>query len=300
MTTPPTVLIFGPSGDVACVAAQEAHRRGASVHLAMRDTTKPLPSLDDSLPRIQADLSDPASVTNAVQKSSASVAFVYAVFSSPDHMASSFSALKAAGIRFVVLLSSFKVEGEPEDEVNKTDFIGHVHAQTEVELRSSGLKYAAIRAAYFNSNVLWNAKEMKTGEVGLLYPDVVFDFIAPKDIGIVCGSILAQPKYHETKALYLCGPDIMSQERAHGIIGEKLGREIRVKALSEEQFLDKLSDMPRPAVDTLLKSMRKSHEGYDAYPKDMYEQAVANIRKYKEGEPMKFGEWVEANKAAFE
>jgi uncharacterized protein YbjT (DUF2867 family) len=300
MSPPPTVLIFGPSGAVACAAAHEAQRRGASVHLAMRDTTKALPNLPDSLQRIQADLSDPASLTHAVQKSSATVAFVYTVFASQDHMASSFSALKSAGIQFVVLLSSFKVSGEPEEERNMASFIDRVHAQTESALKNSGLKYAAIRAAYFNSNVLWNVKEMKTGEVGLLYPDVTFDFLAPSDIGIVCGAILGQPKYHETKTMYLCGPEIMSQERAHGIIGEALGREIKVKALSEEQFLEKFPHMPRPALETLVKGMRESHEGQNAYPEEMYGQAVANIREYKEGEPMKLGEWVEAHKEDFE
>jgi uncharacterized protein YbjT (DUF2867 family) len=300
MFSPPTVLIFGPSGAVACAAAHEAHRRGASVHLAMRDTTKPLPDLPSSLPRVQADLSDPASLSHAVQKSSATVAFVYTVFASEDHMASSFSALKSAGVKFVVLLSSFKVTGEPEEEQNMASFIDRVHAQTESALKKSGLKYTAIRAAYFNSNVLWNVKEMKTGEVGLLYPDIEFDFLAPIDIGVVCGAILAQEKYHETKVLYLCGPELMSQERAHGIIGGILGREIKVKALSEEEFLEKHPRVPKPALETLVKGMRESHEGENAYPEDMYSQAVANIRKYKEGEPMKFQEWVEANKEKFE
>jgi hypothetical protein len=274
MSSPPTVLIFGPSGSVACVAAHEAHRRGASVHLAMRDTTKSLANLPSSLPRIQADLSDPASLTHAVQKSSATVAFVYTVFASEDHMASSFSKMKSAGIKFVVLLSSFKVTGEPEKEQNMASFI--------------------------DSNVLWNVEEMRTGKVGLLYPDVKFDFLAPDDIGIVCGAILAQEKYHETKVLYLCGPELMSQEHAHGIIGEVLGREIKVKTLSEEEFLEKHPHMPKPALDTLVKGMRESHEGANAYPESLYEPAVENIRKYKEGEPMKFAEWVEANKRKFE
>jgi uncharacterized protein YbjT (DUF2867 family) len=300
MSSPPTVLIFGPSGSVACVAAHEAHRRGASVHLAMRDTTKSLANLPSSLPRIQADLSDPASLTHAVQKSSATVAFVYTVFASEDHMASSFSKMKSAGIKFVVLLSSFKVTGEPEKEQNMASFIDRVHAQTESALKKSGLKYAVIRPAYFNSNVLWNVEEMRTGKVGLLYPDVKFDFLAPDDIGIVCGAILAQEKYHETKVLYLCGPELMSQEHAHGIIGEVLGREIKVKTLSEEEFLEKHPHMPKPALDTLVKGMRESHEGANAYPESLYEPAVENIRKYKEGEPMKFAEWVEANKRKFE
>jgi hypothetical protein len=174
----PNVIVFGASGAVGCAASREAHRRGASVWLAMRDTSKSISGLDSSEPgytRIQADLSDPLSVARAIQQSSATVAFVYTIFASQDHMASTFATLKSAGIVYVVLLSSFSVRGAAHEAANMGNFIARVHAKAEVALGEAKIAFAAIRPAYFNSNVFWNREDIKNGEAGLLYPEVRFD-----------------------------------------------------------------------------------------------------------------------------
>ncbi|KAL5117830.1 hypothetical protein ACEQ8H_004304 [Pleosporales sp. CAS-2024a] len=301
------VLIFGPTGAVAGAAAQEARRRGATVHLAMRDPSKPISGLSsdahDGYQRVQADLSDAPSVTRAVHQSQATTAFVYVLFSSSDHMASSFAAMQEAGIKFVVLLSSVTVQGDAENEANMSGFLSRRHAQTEVSLKNSRLSYIALRPAYFSSNVLWLKADVEPGVVGLVYPDTVFDFIAPSDIGIVAGAMLTDPesaKGCQHDAMVLCGPELMTQRRAHGhVIPQALGRQIQVRELSEEQWMDKLSHVPRELLDDLLQGYRKNHEGHDSYPKDKYEPAAANIRRFKGAEPTTLAEWVTANKHLF-
>ena len=121
----------------------------------------------------------------------------------------------------------------------------------------------------------------------------------------LCGAVLAEQRFQnpdeeggKPKALYLCGPLLMSQRRAHEVLAQKLGREINIREISEEKWLGNFDSVPRPALDALLKGLRKSHEGDDIY-EEIYEEAVGNVRKYKEGEPMSFGEWVEVNKEAF-
>ena len=42
------VIIFGPTGAVGTAAAREAGKRGAKVWLAMRDTNKKIPGLDET------------------------------------------------------------------------------------------------------------------------------------------------------------------------------------------------------------------------------------------------------------
>src|SRR5690242_4097198 len=66
-----TVLVFGPTGAVGCAAAIEAHRRGAHVWLAMRDTSKKIDGLSESdleserFSRVQADLDKPDTLKRA-------------------------------------------------------------------------------------------------------------------------------------------------------------------------------------------------------------------------------------------
>lgn len=300
------VLVFGPTGAVGSAAAIEAHRRGAKVYLAMRDTKKPLKGIQeegnsDSYVRIQADLAKPETLKTAVSTSGAKTAFVYIVHEIQDGMRSSFEALKEAGVTYIVLLSSFKVEDPLDSEVNKMDMIGAFHTTAESALRATGVSYTAVRPAYFNSNVFWNLADIKQGEVELLYPNVRFDYLAPSDIGTVCGALLAEPRFQKEagQSFYLCGPELFTQREAHAVIGKALGKEVKVKEIDEEKWYKKLAYMPKPILDTLARGMRESDSGRDDPYGKIYKEAVENVRKYTEREPMKLEDWVKENKAAF-
>jgi NAD(P)-dependent dehydrogenase (short-subunit alcohol dehydrogenase family) len=122
--SPPTIIIFGPTGQTACFAARTAHSHGAKIVLAMRDPSKPisgLPTTEEqrgNYTRVQADLTDPASVATAVKSSGATRAFIYFVFGTKDYMRASIEALRDNGVDFVVFLSSSSVglhTGERDD-----------------------------------------------------------------------------------------------------------------------------------------------------------------------------------------
>ncbi|KAF3002423.1 hypothetical protein E8E13_003686 [Curvularia kusanoi] len=302
-----TVLIFGPTGAVGCAAAIEAHRRGARVWLAMRDTNKTIKGLSESdleserYTKIQADLTDASIVKQAVERSGATTAFVYAVFASKDNMRGIFDTLKDAGIEHVVLLSSFAVKGPAEDENNMVNFIEAAHAKTEVAMKESGLANTAIRPMYFTSNVFWYTDGIRQGKVELLYPDIKFDYIAPKDIGTVCGAVLSEPRFRSQhqQVIPLCGPELHSQREAMGIIGHTLGREIEIQELNEDQWVEKLlkNGMPRSVIDSITEGMRVSNEGRNSYPD--HAEVSQNVSKYAERNPTTLADWVNANKAAF-
>jgi uncharacterized protein YbjT (DUF2867 family) len=157
---------------------------------------------------------------------------------------------------------------------------------------------------YFNSNVFWYLEDIKQDFVELFTPDISFDFLSPSDIGTVCGAILAEPELrkpvNELRTVDLCGPQLFTQREAFNIMSQRLGREIKIKELNEEQFRTKLGHLPPPALDSLVNGFKASQEGHGPYAqKERYEAAVKNLRRYKGAEPMQFGEWVEANKAAF-
>lgn len=94
------VIIFGPTGAVGRSAALEASKRGAKVWLAMRDTSKQIDQIPPEVEkagrftRVQADLTDPASVTKAIEKSGTKAAYLYAVHGSSDHLRGTLRALK--------------------------------------------------------------------------------------------------------------------------------------------------------------------------------------------------------------
>jgi uncharacterized protein YbjT (DUF2867 family) len=288
------VLVFGPTGAVGRAAAIEARKRGAHVWLAMRDTNKAIQGVDsnaEGYTRVEADLMKPETLKGAVSQSGAKTAFVYTIFDSPDSMLSSFKALKDAGITYIVMLSSYTVEGDARGEY--LDIIGSVHAKTEVSLQDSGIKHTAVRPGFFASNVImW-----------------YHDYISPTDIGTVCGAILANPDYQtldknsNAQSVYLCGPELITQLQAMENISKVLGREIKVKEVSQDQWISNFN-IPhlRPAMEGIANDMRESlkTDAQSMYPEKMYRPSRENMKKYLGREPTKFSEGVEQNKAAFD
>ncbi|KAF2792954.1 NAD(P)-binding protein [Melanomma pulvis-pyrius CBS 109.77] len=295
-TSTKNVIVFGPTGGIGRVAAIEANKRGAKVWLAMRDTSKTIQGLEEGkegFSRVQADLSQPASLKNAIQQSGATAAFVYTIHNSEDNMKASFEALKAAGITYIVVISSYSVKGPAGDEKNAEDFIPRLHAKTEIALEQTGVAFTAVRPAYFTSNILWNKAGFQKGEIEIVYPSVEFDFIAPEDIGTVAGALLV--KGEATKPINLCGPKLYSQKEAYEVAGKTLGIDLKVIEIDEETFFEK-TFLPRPIAESIVKGLRESSI---TYPKEIYEEAVQNIRTYGGIEPTTFTDWVESHKAAF-
>jgi uncharacterized protein YbjT (DUF2867 family) len=291
----PNVLVFGPTGGIGRVAALEAHKRGAHVWLAMRDTSKAIPGIEEGkegFTRIQADLTKPETLDDAVKKSGATSAFVYTVFETDDRMKASFEALKSAGITYVIIISSYTVLGSAKNEFK--DFIPRVHAQTEVALEESGIRFTALRPAYFDTNLLWVKNEFQKGEVEILCPDVEFDYINPDNIGTVAGALLV--KGEATQPIPLCGPKLYTQKEAHELTAKILGIKLNVKGIGEERWYETHAFFPKIVADSIVNGLKT---GNMPYPKDLYEEAVNNIRKYGGIEPTKLEDWVESHKADF-
>jgi uncharacterized protein YbjT (DUF2867 family) len=293
--TDKNVLVFGPTGGIGRVAALEAHKRGAHVWLAMRDTSKSIPGTEEDakgFTRVSADLTKPETLEDAVKKSGASSAFVYTMFESSDSMKASFEALKSAGITYIVIISSYSVQGSATNDFE--DAIPRVHAQAEVALEKSGISFTAVRPAYFNTNLLWAKNEFQKGELEILGPDVEFDFIAPENIGTVAGALLV--KGEATKPIYLCGPKLYSLKDAHELAAKILGIKLNVKEIGEERWYETHTFFPKPVADSIVNSLTKNAM---SYPKELYEEAVNNIRTYGGIEPTTLEDWVESHKAEF-
>ena len=219
-------------------------------------------------------------------------------------MASTFATLRSSGISFIVLLSSFTVRGEAGRDTDMSQHINALHARTEAALAASGLPYVAVRPAYFNSNVLANKAEIMAGKVGLVYPDVPFDFIAPSDVGVVCARLLTlpPPSGRQERHVYLCGPEMVTQRRAHEeVMAKALGHKVEVVELGEEAWFEKMAGWPRGMVESVVQGLRETSQGKkDAYPEWVYGEAVENLRRLKGSEPMGLGEWVKKNRGVFE
>ncbi|CAG8152733.1 unnamed protein product [Penicillium olsonii] len=301
-----SVIVFGPTGGVASVAAITAQEHGAQVHLAMRDTKKEIPGLslereqEGRFERVQADLTSPESVAAAVKSSGAKRAFTYLAFGTSDHMRGTFAAMKAAGIEFVVFLSSYTVAGEPKD-VPPADLIPYVHAQVEVTLDEiyGPESYVALRPGGFATNLLRFKKGIQAGEVKVWAPGFQFDCITSNDIGRVGGTILVHGPKNSQKKVYLYGPNLIAQGDAILAIGKAIGKDVTLLTIDEKEAFEEYiaSGVPGPLATYMVQKSAKTSNGLTE--RACCDIGVRNVELYTGKSSTKFEDWVETNKTLF-
>ena len=304
------VIIFGPTGAVGSAAARTAGSLGAEVVLAMRDTNKPIPGLGASeesqgnFSRVQADLTNPASVHDAVHKTNAKAAFLYCAHGSPDHMKETIQVLKSSGCEFVVLLSSFTVQGDPE-AVEPSEIIPYVHAQVEINLRAVfGEKDAvALRAGAFASNTRQYKGGLSQGDVRIHRPDAHVDCIVPEDIGRVGGTILAKGPQDEQRNIYVYGPKLISQEESVRILTKALGKECHIGPANDEEAYKMYVEerkVPPPLANYMIRvAERASADKNRLWGIPIDPEDLLNVEKYTGRKATTFEEWAEQNKDIF-
>lgn len=308
--SPRNVIVFGPTGGVGSAVARTAQSHGVKVFLALRDISKPVPGLTAAeerilgYERVQADLTQPKSVHAAVSNTGASHAFIYATLgSSPDHMLSTVEALKAAGIEQVVLLSSISVHGDVR-AIPPSDFIAYEHAQVELSLESvfGPRGYIAVRPAWFATNSFWWKKQILEGEVKWAFPDLCFDFIAPEDIGAVCGTILAGA-FEGKSPILLAGPETdLSVAGAIEVIGRAINKPVKATKVSSDeniQVMTEKSGIPEPVAKDLTNAFGAANEDQSLIFGPLTSEVRANVERCLKRPSIRFSEWVEKHKAEF-
>jgi uncharacterized protein YbjT (DUF2867 family) len=304
------VIIFGPTGNIGSVAAQTASKKGATVYLAMRDPKKAIPGLtkeaeqSGKYERLQADMSDAASVRSAVEKTGAEAAFLYLVFGSPDNMLATFQALKDCGIKHVVFLSSLTVPKENLESVQPDNLISYSHSQAELSLRKVFPKeqLVAIRPGSFATNVLHHKKGITERKVKLAKYDFYADMITNEDMGEVSGTILVEGQRDGEDYVYLFGPDVVLEDKTFQTLSKVLGEEIEVVKVDDDEALQELirEDLPEPVAKFLVKAM-KDVDGDDglALAGAPHKEGVDNVKKYTGHSAVGFEEWAGRNKHMF-
>ena len=299
-----SVIVFGPTGNVASIAAATAQELGAKVYLAMRDPKKTIPGLSEEAERvrgyerIQADLTVPQTVTVAVQQSGAKRAFIYVAHGSKDHMRSTAQALKDGGIEFVVFLGSFTVD-EPRD-VQPDDPIAYVHAQVEISLEEvlGRDNFVAIRPGGFITNSLRWKKGINAGHLQLYGPDFEIDCITPEDMGRVSGTILV--KGSDEHVVYLYGPQLASHGQVAKTVARAMGNpNLVVEGLTPVEGAKRMAGagIPEPIVKWTINRHRTGNTQPVRRPQHW--QGIDNVRKYTGRPAMALDDWVQGNKALF-
>lgn len=218
MTTDRPVLVTGASGTTGSRVVAGLLEAGRPVRAAARDAASI--GVRDGVDAVRLDLTDPSTWPAAFT----GVQQLYLV--RPPQLARprtqvlpALEAARAHGVQHVVLLS---LQGAERLRVVP-------HATIEAWLRSSGLAWTFVRAAFFMQNLTGTlaADIRERGEIVVPAGDGRTAFVDAADVAAVATQALLHPVRHSGQAWTPTGPAALTYDEVAATLTQVLGREVR-------------------------------------------------------------------------
>ena len=275
------ILVTGATGNIGSEVVRLLRERGERIRVLVRDPKK-LSNTDDGVEPVVGDLSRPETLAPAF----AGVTKLFLMGHAnelPEITANVLRAAQPSPLGHVVLVSSSTVYADPEIT------LGRWHREAEDLIKASGLSYTMLRPGYFSSNAgLWWAGTIRAQGAVYLQPSRARTApIDPRDIAAVAVCALTEPG-HEGKTYRLIGPPphLSSADQVR-IVGEALGRPLRIVEVTEAAAREGMLRAGRPAflIDAVTEAMRSGDREGD-------ETLSGDVLAVTKKEPRSFATWV--------
>ncbi|MCE7081116.1 NAD(P)H-binding protein [Streptomyces sp. ST2-7A] len=235
-----TIVVTGATGQVGRQVVGGLVAAGARVRAVTRRPEQA--GLPEGVRVFKGDLDTPESLSAAF----AGAEKLY-LFPVPETASQVVDLAKQAGIRRIVVLSSSSVLEEGSHS-------GEHHLAVERAVEDSGLEWTFVRGDEFAVNVLWKWGEaIRSGDlVRAPYAEAVRVMVHEADVaGVAVAALLGDELVGS--APVVTGPEQLSQAEQIRIIGEVLGRDIRLTEIPpREARAEMVRFMPEPVVDMVL------------------------------------------------
>ena len=252
-----TTLVIGARGGIGRHVLDQLLAAGEPVRASVRDhrAGADLPATAEV---VTADLTRPEMLLPALD--GVRRVFLYAPPSGAEHFA---AAAAQAGVERVVLLSS----GSILLPGMKHNAIAAEHRAVEDALTAADLPWTPVRPLVLASNTLRWAESIKSGDaVSLVYPDAVTAPVHERDVAAVAVAALRADLEDAAgvslTAAMLTGPDLISQRRQVELIGQAIGRTLRIEELSPDQAREHYGRFTDPeTVEAILQFQAAAADG---------------------------------------
>lgn len=280
------LLITGATGNVGSELARELDTAGATFRALVRDLGR-AQTLPGRVERVVADLANPATLGPAFEGVTALFLLVPGI--ALDHTANALAAAAAAGVRHIVLLSSFNVLGDP------VPAMGRWHHEREKMIRASGIPFTFLRPGGYMTNALeWLSTILEGAFVldptgpGRHAP------IDPADIAAVAARTLIEPG-HEGRQYVLTGAEAFTVADQVAILAKTIGRDLEAREIvdSADAVRFRYPDGAPPALaDAIIEALTDARADTVGLRTDTVEQLLGR-------RPRTFADWCTRNAAAF-
>jgi uncharacterized protein YbjT (DUF2867 family) len=274
-------LVTGATGNAGRAVVRALADAGAPVRALVRPGSAP-GRLGDGVETAEGDLNQPRTLREHLDGVRAAF-----LLSGYDGLAETLALLRGAGAERAVLLSSSAAPGG-----DLSNAVARYHILSERAVRESGLEWTFLQPNSFMTNVLRWLGQLRGGDViRVPFADVAIATIDPADIGAVAVKALVGDGL-AGRSLRLSGPRALRPAEQAEILGEALGRRLRVEPQSNEEARAEMSaTMPSEYVDAF----------FDFFVEGAIDETTVlpTVREVLGREPRSFEQWVAENVAAF-
>ncbi|NYI04581.1 NmrA family NAD(P)-binding protein [Allostreptomyces psammosilenae] len=231
-----TIVVTTPTGHVGSRVVRLLLQAGVRPRVLLRDPARLEPDVRARVDARRGDLTDAGFVREAM----AGATSAFLVDPTPHTVedpvgvsrrtgAGLAAAVREAGVRRVVFLSS--VGAELRHGAGHIDGLGAI----EEQLDATGADVLHLRCGYFFTNLLASLDGLAAGELTTSdAPDRALPWVDPRDIGDVVAARLLGGTWQGRAVQGVHGPEDLSWRRVAEILTVALGRDIRLRVVSDD------------------------------------------------------------------
>jgi uncharacterized protein YbjT (DUF2867 family) len=235
------IAVTTPTGHVGARVVQLLLQAGLRPTLLLRNPAKLDPAVRDRVNTVQVDQGDADEVARATEDVDA-LFWVDPPTSDGDPVAgytrmgaNAARAVEQNQIARTVFLSS--VGAEKRFGAGEIDGL----ARTEQQLDATGSSVLHLRCGFFFTNLLLELPALRQGVLRTTWPlDFTMPWVDPRDIGEVAAARLLCPGWSGRHVQAVHGPQDLSFAQVARILGQVLGRPIRVETITDDELREAL------------------------------------------------------------
>ncbi|GAA3517933.1 SDR family oxidoreductase [Actinocatenispora rupis] len=280
------LLITGATGHIGRELVRELDARRATFRILVRDPARAT-DLPDRAVRVVGDLDSPATLAPALD--GVERLFLLVPGTGLEHTRHALDAATAAGVRHVVLVSSYAALGDP------VPAMGRWHRERERMVRASGIPATILRPTGFTSNALDWLPTIRAG--GYVLDPVGPGRAAPvdpADIAAVAAHVLTGDG-HEHREYLLSGAETLTVAEQVRILSAAVGRDLTVRPVDDPADAVRFR-YPHGAPPALAEALV---EGLRLMRADTVGVRSDTVRRILGRAPRTFADWCARNAHAF-
>jgi uncharacterized protein YbjT (DUF2867 family) len=285
-----TVLITGATGRVSGALLDALEGSDLEPRALVRDASKVAEVQARGVSAVVGDLDDPESLPSAFEGVDDLWLLTAMGPRSPENNMNAVWAARRAGVERIVRMSAV---GAAHDAPTRN---GRLHALSDAELESSGMRWTVLRPLFFMQNLLDVAASIATeGRFYLNIGEGRLGMIDVRDIAAAAAEILrADADRHHGRCYTLTGPQAISFAEAAEQLGQALGREILYVPVPDEAARQSMLGIgtSRWLAGTLVEYGQAYASGWGDFTTTDFEDVVGHP-------PRSFADFARDNAAAF-